>query len=609
MAERLTKEMFVSRANEVHSNKYDYSKVVYHNTTTKVIITCPTHGDFEQRPAGHLIGQRCPDCAGSKRLTLDEFVSRANKIHKGVYDYSKVVYKGHDYKVLIGCKVHGDFEQTVNSHLAGKGCGSCTGVKVLTRDEFIARANKIHNHQYDYSKVDYINGYMRINIVCKTHGVFTQVPHTHLQSGCPKCGYVLAASKMRSTLEDFVAKATQVHEGRYDYTKAVLKSHAKKLIITCKVHGDFLCTPNNHISKKSGCASCAGVKPLSTEEFIVAAQSIHGDKYTYLKTEFVINKEKVLITCPKHGDFYQRASDHTHKKAGCPRCARSQSKAETEVFTFVQSLGFDAVQRNRKIIKPYELDIVVPEKNLAIEYNGLYFHSDAFPDARSRHKQKSDQCQAAGYKLVHIYEDDWLTRSDVVKKTLKHILGVSDEKLYARKLTVQVLPAKATKPFYADNHMQGAGRGDSWCLMDDDRIVAAMQFGISSSERGNKDNSRYELIRFATSCQVVGGASKLFKAFLKDNPDVQTIISYSDNDMFTGKMYEVLGFVNAGQTPPDYKVIIGQQRYHKANFKKSQIKKNYPDTYDEALTEKEMCHKLGFYRIYNTGLTKWIWTK
>lgn len=551
-----------------------------------------------------------------KKLTQQDFISRSNATHNSIYDYSQAEYVSQYLKVKIACPVHGSFEQTAKNHMDGQGCPKCgyakqTKSRSMTFDEFINRSNEVHEHKYDYSEVVWVSAQKRVAIVCPEHGKFTQLAVNHTRgSGCKKCATRVMIAKTRSTKEAFVEKARKVHGDKYGYSKTDYTGVMVQVVINCPAHGDFAQIPNDHLSKKAGCPSCAGVKRLCTEKFVEKAKKVHGDRYTYTNANYHLTDTKINITCLKHGDFLQTPHDHVSSKAGCPSCGcNGISKGETELTAFIRTLGFQVETRNRKIIAPKELDIVIPEKNLAIEYNGLYFHSDAFPDARSKHKQKSDQCQAAGYKLIHIYEDDWLTRTDVVKKTLKHILGVSDEKLYARKLTTQVLPAKATKPFYAANHMQGFGRGDSWCLIDNNRIVAAMQFGISSSERGNKDASRYELIRFATSCQVVGGASKLFKAFLKDNPDVQTIVSYSDNDMFTGKMYEVLGFVNAGQTSPDYKVIVGQQRVHKANFKKSQIKKNYPDAYSEELTEKEMCKLLGYFRIYNTGLTKWVWSK
>jgi len=185
---KLELNQFIVRANKKHNNKYDYSKVQYINIKTKVIITCPEHEDFEQTPHDHFMGRGCPKCAGNIKLELNQFIVRANKKHNNKYDYSKVQYINTYTKVIITCLKHGDFKQAPQYHLAGSGCPKCGGSIKLELDQFILKSHEIHNNKYDYGKTTYINIYTRVIITCPKHSDFEQTPTSHLSgSGCPKC--------------------------------------------------------------------------------------------------------------------------------------------------------------------------------------------------------------------------------------------------------------------------------------------------------------------------------------------------------------------------------------------------------------------------------------
>lgn len=186
---KYTTEEFIRRAREVHGDKYDYSKVVYETGRKKVCIICPEHGEFWQTPQKHLSGQGCARCYGNVKMTKEEFVERANKIHHGKYDYSRVIYEGYEKKICIICPVHGEFWQTPHAHLAGQGCQECYGNKKCTSEQFIEKARKIHGNKYDYSKVEYNGNHKKVCIICPKHGEFWQLPlcHTVHHQGCPKC--------------------------------------------------------------------------------------------------------------------------------------------------------------------------------------------------------------------------------------------------------------------------------------------------------------------------------------------------------------------------------------------------------------------------------------
>lgn len=187
-------DKFIKKARKVHGTKYDYSKTSYDCFSSKVIITCPTHGYFEQLPSNHLSGQGCPKCgfikiATARRLSTNEFILKAKEVHGDKYEYSKVKYRHSLIKVIITCPVHGDFEQKPNIHLNGAGCQICSTInKMSNTEEFIKKANLKHNYKYMYDKVDYKYSNLKVIITCPIHGDFEQKPNCHLNgTGCPRC--------------------------------------------------------------------------------------------------------------------------------------------------------------------------------------------------------------------------------------------------------------------------------------------------------------------------------------------------------------------------------------------------------------------------------------
>ncbi len=189
MPKRLTTEEFIKKAQEVHGNKYDYSKVNYVNNKIPIKILCLKHGSFLQKPGDHLLKKGCLNCSvDNKRKSTEIFIKKVNKIHKNKYNYSKIDYVNNHTKIQIFCPAHGYFLQNPNSHLKGFGCPSCSLVKKLTTETFIEKSKKIHGNKYNYSKVNYINNYTKVLIICPKHGEFSQTPNSHLTgNGCPLC--------------------------------------------------------------------------------------------------------------------------------------------------------------------------------------------------------------------------------------------------------------------------------------------------------------------------------------------------------------------------------------------------------------------------------------
>ena len=220
--------LFIEQAKKVHGDKYDYSKVEYVNNHTKVCIICPEHGEFWQLPTNHLKGQGCAKCL---ELVdgVQSFINKAKKVHGDKYDYSKVEYINTKTKVCIICPEHGEFWQTPNNHLNGKGCSECGNLKIRksklkSQKLFIEQAHKIHGDRYNYDKVQYIDGRTKVCIICPKHGEFWQKPSSHLwKKGCPLC--------CQSHLEEEVSLLLLRNNINFEYQKKFdwLKNKATNL--------------------------------------------------------------------------------------------------------------------------------------------------------------------------------------------------------------------------------------------------------------------------------------------------------------------------------------------------------------------------------------------
>jgi hypothetical protein len=192
------------------------------------------------------------------RTTIDDFIRKATNAHGARYDYSKVLWAGTNTKVLIICKEHGEFIQWPNDHIKGFGCPMCSGNARMSLQSFLEKAYAVHTDTYDYSSITGVRSNKdKVPIACAHHGVFVQSINAHLGGqGCPKCGIQRRTDARRKQLEQFIQEARLVHGDKYRYTDTIYHTALTKLTITCPKHGAFLQTPNSHING-SGCPRCA----------------------------------------------------------------------------------------------------------------------------------------------------------------------------------------------------------------------------------------------------------------------------------------------------------------------------------------------------------------
>lgn len=284
-----------------------------------------------------------------KKLTTEEFIERARKVHGDLYDYSKVEYKGNKIRVCIVCPIHGEFWQTPNTHLDGHGCPECKKEKLRQLETkpwelLCEEMNNVHKNKYQYDNTLYVNSHSTINITCPIHGVFPMRVYAHLQGQeCPFCVH----QSFKDTLENFIEKARKVHGDKYDYSKVEYKGKDVKVIIICPIHGEFLQTPHNHINGQ-----------------------------------------------------------------GCPKCNSSKLEKNVRQFLEANKIDYVYQYRDRKKLGLQTLDFYLTKLNIGLECQGIQHFEHVcfsrsididklFHDVQERDNLKIQKCKENGIKLIH----------------------------------------------------------------------------------------------------------------------------------------------------------------------------------------------------------------
>jgi hypothetical protein len=304
--------------------------------------------------------------------------------------------------------------------------------------------------------------------------------------------------------------------------------------------------------------------------------------------------------------FHKRILDNINTCTICNKI-NTYSGEELNLRNFIiDNYNGTIIYNNRKILNGKELDIYLPDLNLAFEFNGLYWHSEA-NKYKNYHLEKTNNCADKNIKLIHIWEDDWLLKQDIVKSIIKNALNKTDNIIFGRKCEIRIVDNKIAKLFLIKNHLQGNINAKyNIGLYYLDELVSLMTFGNLRKNLGQNtiNINDYEMYRFCNKLNttVIGGASKLFKYF-NNNYTINTIISYADYSRYTGNIYKQLGFVYDKLTIPNYYWIIDNKRSNRYNWRKDKLVKL---GYDKNLTEVQIMHNLKSLRIYDCGNLKYI---
>jgi len=330
------------------------------------------------------------------------------------------------------------------------------------------------------------------------------------------------------------------------------------------------------------------------------------NKYEILSYPKVVTKDPIKILCKKCGKtsevwIHNGVLKHLDSEHLCKHC--ESNSEEDEVFDFISSIYNGTVihgQKSRIIIPPKELDIYIPDKKLAIEFNGIYWHSEFAGTDKTYHLKKTEECEKKEIQLIHLFEDDWLYRKDIVKSRLKNLLGIYDNKCFARQCEVKEVSSLDSINFQSQNHIQGAINSKvNLGLYFKDELVSLMTF---SKPRFDKKHD-WELVRFCNKLgwHIPGAASKLLSHFEREyNP--KNIVSYADRSWSKGNLYRQLGFELDHISSPNYfyiskKEMIRESRVKYQKHKLSKLLENF----DPSKTESENMSANGYYRVWDCG--------
>lgn len=321
--------------------------------------------------------------------------------------------------------------------------------------------------------------------------------------------------------------------------------------------------------------------------------------------EFSKNKsiEEIATGLEVHAQtVYRYLNDHKLR-------SKYRSFEETQVVNFLEENGINNLVLNSRKIIDKEIDIFVPDKKIAIEYNGVYWHHEDLSHIdKNYHYEKFRQCEEQGIQLITIFSNLWNSKRDIVKQSLINKLGICNNSVYARKCSITRITSLQTKTLLNSSHIQGYVPAPiNYGLFFENDLVAVMTFSNSRVGIGNSKNNHYELVRYASNTRVVGGASKLLTRFMSDyNPE--KIISYSNNEWSDGRTYSSIGFTLDRNIPPSYWYLKPREEIlmHRYNFAKHKL---IEKGWDASLTEKEITKQMGLLKVWDCGKKRWIYEK
>jgi len=371
--------------------------------------------------------------------------------------------------------------------------------------------------------------------------------------------------------------------------------------------------------KKYGASHPFKNKDVINKSILTKSNNLISNKYSEYNIIKVENNEYTIHCNKCDTDFTIDTQNFRnmikYKTLLCTNCNNiggyTKSGFEIELQYFIKDYYYnDILFGNRNIINPLELDIYLPDLRLAFEFNGVYWHNELYK-SNNYHSNKTELCEKQGIQLIHIYEDDWLYKQEIVKSMILNKLSKNSNKIYARKTEIkEITDNKLIRRFLDANHIQGfVGSKVKIGLFYDNELISLMTFGNRRVAMGKKETNEdeYELLRFCNkiNTNVIGGASKLFKYFVKNyNPN--EITTYADRSHSQGNLYEILGFESQGKTSPNYYYVINGIKQYRFNYRKDILIKQ---GFDSNKTEHEIMLERKNYRIYDSGNLKFKYPK
>ena len=649
VTEEELKEMSESSKEIVRSGTY--------NGKTKFEFICEKHGIYTQRLDKHRYGQGCPKCgwwrfsesAAEKRREdnplPDWYIASLAEEHKE--ELRNGTYRRRGVKTFL-CEKHGRYRLGHDARINGSGCPLCAKEvpKKFVVQKRIDRISGYTDEQLEDARKSpdsdkFFNGLLgahdKMTFVCDVHGEYRQLISEHFNKGqgCPQCALVKQGMTFKRNYhkdgynpEFLKALQGSVDEERFLRNEVPV---SERVELTCEMHGKYR-QSYQQFRKGYRCPQCglitlgekvsksAREKNPFPQWFI---EDLEGspDKESVLSRRLRI-ADSALFSCKIHGLYEQKIRGHLYGRK-CPKCfsGRKSSRLEDSVAEWFEEHHPDIrILRN---VRNYfddeksqsELDIVFPDYKVAVEIDGIFWHSyekllsKNVEDPKHYHLRKTEMCRRNGFQLVHLFDDSLndnfeLCMDLIVSKLVVH--GYKDErkKVYARKCVVDFVSVDDAKEFYDSNHIQGYGDGKAYGLYYNGELLSCMSF--KKCARNTSDSGSWCLTRYACKRgkHVVGGFERLFKHFLKDS-GCRRVVSFADIGVSDGSLYERNGWRKCGDVSVDYFYVYNGRREHKFKFRLERFKNDEELYYEEGLTEFELAELNYIPRVYDCGKVKY----
>jgi very-short-patch-repair endonuclease len=591
------KNKFIEKSNITHKNKYDYKLVNYINSTTKVEVICREHGSFFVRPDAHVRKVGCPMCNGGIKYDTVTFIKLAKQIHGELYNYSKVKYKNSTKKVKIICPYHGLFEMRPANHLNRQRCPSCSGVRKKTTSVFIRESKTIHKNKYDYSKVEYKNSTKKVKIICPYHGLFLQSPKDHIKGhGCNMCSnFSNGEKKIERILNDIGVKFIREH--KFD---GLLSNKGAKLPF------DFYLPDYNICIEYDGRQHFEPVEKFGGELSFENLKKNDSIRNNWCKKKGV---DLIRVSYKNESLDIANMLDKINKKVNNFKKSEKLKSTRFDISTIIKTKSeiLDYLKSNYKddiildyVVDDITLDFYLPGKNLAIKVLSNFKNSE---DNKTQKRTSNLE-----FKVIQIFEDIWLSKSNIVKYRINNIIGLNN-KIGSRSCEIVQLDNKECKEFLNKYHLQGSiGSSIKIGLRYKGELVSVMTFGKMRKSMGSSSKeNEWELIRFCNkgNLTVMGSASKLLKYFIKSYKPVK-LISYADKLWSNyDNVYQKIGMKKISESKPSYYYILGDKRVGRFSLRKDVL---VSMGFSIESTEKQICLDNNVYRIYDAGTIKFLLT-
>ncbi len=408
------------------------------------------------------------------------------------------------------------------------------------------------------------------------------------------------------TLEQAIQRAKETHNNKYDYSKVHEKwdgiSSPTKVEIICPVHGSFFQMIRNHATTGQGCPKCGMLKcqinrTKSSEELASELSFLFPDiEFPGIAEEYINNKSNITGVCPEHGTFQKRVNDMLTRGFACPKCSATvqRSKGEVELATWISEFT-EIETSNRTLLDGKEIDCFLPNHNIGIEFNGVYWHSEATGTLPNYHRDKTELASSRGIRLLHFFDTEWLNKPEICQSIILNAINKTPNKMFARKLDVTDVTSKQSRQFCVENHIHGFRGGKYHKALTLDGCIYCLLILAADGE----------LVRFITRkfWQVIGGFSRLLSKVPKP------IYSFVDRRLFIGCGYVSCGFSQIGITKPNYWYTKkGSMKLEsRQKYQKHKLPKLLSD-FDSTKTEVQNMFNHGYSRVFDCGHYKFIMT-